>query len=431
MSILLTVNHISTPMKHPFQILITNKKGTHIFAIVKNYLQVFDISKGGGDDDIKVGEWQDTTESNHPKIQIEKRTGRQISTQQIHNHLRYLILTPDEQHIIASTDSDKSILIFKIDFNNSINCLKLIKRQPIPKRPSSITIDSQGQRAIVADKFGDVYTVSINDDSSMSEIEIEIEKDIQPILGHVSMLTDITMATTHHNNNNKQFIITADRDEHIRISNYPKSYVIKNFLFGHDEFVSQLYIPVQYDPSILISGGGDDFINIWKWYEGELIETIQLRQYIESYLSDDHLPPTRFRTETSPKEISIAKIATLRTNDDEEEEDHLLIVLVENTPVLLVFNLDDSYKAKYLQTIIVNDSIIDFAIAADNKTIITSLESEQHSIKYFTLQEENGGKKFSEIQGPNIEQFIPIEVEQKLDFQQLYTIFQLRKRSDS
>ena len=58
-------------MKHPFQILITNKKGTHIFAIVKNYLQVFDISKGGGDDDIKVGEWQDTTESNHPKIQIE------------------------------------------------------------------------------------------------------------------------------------------------------------------------------------------------------------------------------------------------------------------------------------------------------------------------------------------------------------------------
>ena len=107
--------------------------------------------------------------------------------------------------------------------------MKLIKRQPIPKRPSSITIDSQGQRAIVADKFGDVYTVSINDDFSTSEIEIEIEKDIQPILGHVSMLTDITMATTHHNNNNKQFIITADRDEHIRISNYPKSYVIKNF----------------------------------------------------------------------------------------------------------------------------------------------------------------------------------------------------------
>ena len=83
--------------------------------------------------------------------------------------------------------------------------------------------------------------------------------------------------------------------------------------------------------------------------------------------------------------------------------------------MLLVFNLDDSYKAKYLQTIIVNDSIIDFAIA-DNKTIITSLESEQHSIKYFTLQEESGGKKFSEIQGPNIEQFIPIEVEQNWIF---------------
>lgn len=400
-------------MKHPFQILTANKKGTHIFAIVKNYLQVFDISNGS-----KVGEWQDTTETNHPKVQIEKRTGRQISTQQIHNHLRYLILTPDETHIIASTDSDKSVLIFHIDFNQS-NCLTLSKRQPIPKRPCSITIDQSGNVAIVADKFGDVYTVSIDSNEPIPE------KDLQPILGHVSMLTDITMAI----HNNKEFLITSDRDEHIRISNYPKSYVIKQFLFGHDEFVSQLHIPVSYDRNILISGGGDDFINIWKWYEGELIETIELRQYIEQYLTKDHhLPPIRFRTETSPKEISIAKIRTLKI----ETNQLLLIVLVENTPLLLVFtlDLDDSFKANFLQKIIIDDgdeSIIDFAIAG--KTIVTSLESE-NSIKYFTLQEEGDGR-FCETKGPNIEQFIPFDVEQKLDFQQLYTIFQLRKRSDS
>ncbi|EER31295.1 conserved hypothetical protein [Candida tropicalis MYA-3404] len=137
-------------MKHPYQILTSDKEGKHLFAVVKNYLQVFNISNGE-----KIGEWKDTTETNYQNVQIEKRTGRQIITQQIFNHIKYLKLSKDEKHIIASTDSDKSILIFRINYE-STNCLELIKRQPIPKRPYSLDEDNEGN-VVVGDKFGDVY----------------------------------------------------------------------------------------------------------------------------------------------------------------------------------------------------------------------------------------------------------------------------------
>ena len=36
----------SSTMKHPYQILTSDKEGKHLFAVVKNYLQVFNISNG-------------------------------------------------------------------------------------------------------------------------------------------------------------------------------------------------------------------------------------------------------------------------------------------------------------------------------------------------------------------------------------------------
>lgn len=390
-------------MKHPYQLLTSDKEGKYLFAVVKNYLQVFNISTGE-----KVGEWQDTTETNYQNIQIEKRTGRQIITQEIFNHIKYLLLSHDETHIIASTDSDKSILIFKLNYSES-NCLTLSKRQPVPKRPYSLAEDNEGN-VVVGDKFGDVYIVSIDDKEPVPE------KSLQPILGHVSMLTDVIIGKI----NNKEFIITTDRDEHIRISNYPKSYVIKNFLFGHDEFISQLYIP-EYNPNILISGGGDNFLNVWKWYEGELIGTIQLEDLLQEYLIKElHLPPVRFRHDDSPKEISISRIVTLKN-----ESDHLLLVLAENTPCILVFSINDGDFAKidYKQTILTNASIVDITLA--DKTIVASLESED-SLKFFNLQDGN----FKEVEASKISDSIPFEIKDELECQHLYKYYQLRKRSD-
>lgn len=51
------------------------------------------------------------------------------------------------------------------------------------------------------------------------------------VLGHVSPVTNLIL--TH----DERYIITADRDEHIRVSWYPQGYNIEMFCLGHKKYV--------------------------------------------------------------------------------------------------------------------------------------------------------------------------------------------------
>lgn len=118
---------------------------------------------------------------------------------------------------------DKKVLIF-----NNRQCRK---------RPCTIVPIDSLSKVFVSDKFGDVYSFSLNQDS-------QIDIDTSPIpsnlvLGHISMITD--MVVTH----DSKYLITSDRDEHIKISHLPNCIVIKGYCLGHHElyrlFVIYLY----------------------------------------------------------------------------------------------------------------------------------------------------------------------------------------------
>lgn len=66
-------------------------------------------------------------------------------------------------------------------------------------------------------------------------------------MGHLSMLLDLILT------NDEKFLITCDRDEKIRISNYPNSYNIDSYLLTHREFVRQIEL-VTNDKLISSSG---------------------------------------------------------------------------------------------------------------------------------------------------------------------------------
>ena len=98
----------------------------------------------------------------------------------------------------------------------------------------------------------------------------------QIVLGHVSMLTDIAFVSLPSSSQKRTYLLSADRDEHIRVSRGPpQAHIIENYCLGHTAFVTKLCIP-QWAPEYLISGGGDNFLLVWKWAEGQVLQKVPL-----------------------------------------------------------------------------------------------------------------------------------------------------------
>lgn len=210
----------------------------------------------------------------------------------------------------------------------------------MPKRPCAIAITSDDTTIICGDKTGDVYAFPLLVDSAVQNSEgnrspgpehqkvsrapthqasssgvavhtasnlqaqknqirdngksnerASIEFSPQLLLGHASMLTDLLLATSSttlpKGNQTRHYIITADRDEHIRISRgLPQAHIIEGYCLGHKEFVSKICVP-QSRSDLLISGGGDDCLCTWKWEEGRLMQRMNLREIVQDFVNSN------------------------------------------------------------------------------------------------------------------------------------------------
>jgi tRNA (guanine-N(7)-)-methyltransferase subunit TRM82 len=96
------------------------------------------------------------------------------------------------------------------------------------------------------------------------------------------MLTDVALASVGGRN----YILTADRDEHIRVSRgIPHTHVVEGFCLGHAEFVTRLCIPSGRE-GMLVSGGGDDELFVWEWQAGRLVSKVNLKSHVVSVMQN-------------------------------------------------------------------------------------------------------------------------------------------------
>lgn len=337
---------------HPFQSVILNSAGDSLFALVKNEIVVFRRSEGPEQYTLS-GKWVDDLARDPPKAASEEPSnlkkskgndGAPNATEGKNqsppaeivptNLLRAMTFSPDESKLLVCADSDKSVCVLQIDEERKLN---LIKRQSFPKRPNSIAILEDGSQIVVADKFGDAYQIPM-----LGEIQGKVGKELQPLIGHVSMLTDVLLAK---NEQGKKYLITSDRDEHIRVSHYPQAFIIDKFLFGHTEFISSLHIP-SWNPQWLFSAGGDDTIFLWDWVKGSKLSTFKYSDLIKPYLTDAHLAASRFQNENNDLiEYSVNKITTCGQLP-------YAAFFVEATKALIILNVDQKSATLSLKQVI-------------------------------------------------------------------------------
>ncbi|KAK0729165.1 hypothetical protein B0T21DRAFT_394501 [Apiosordaria backusii] len=296
-----------------------------------------------------------------------------------------LITTTDGRHVIAATGSDKTIWVFEHDGSGN---LKQLSQRAMPKRPCSLTLTTNQKTILSADKFGDVYALPLIPSAEPSlppsiqslpsrsatpstvpapfkpqandktvhtkrnlkalenqKISMELslkaaaeksaaEEAAQPaafehtlLLGHVSMLTAITVAPgIGATGEPREWIITADRDEHIRVSRgIPQAYFIEGFCLGHEDFVSRLCV-VPSRPDLLISGGGDDDLFLWRWKEQKLLCRANLLEAVRDVV-----------------EPEATKVAVSRLKAFVLAEGEIIVAAIcEKLPAVVFFTLDEN-----------------------------------------------------------------------------------------
>ncbi|XP_060786380.1 tRNA (guanine-N(7)-)-methyltransferase non-catalytic subunit wdr4 [Neoarius graeffei] len=176
-------------------------------------------------------------------------------------------------HYAALTDDNKRLILFRTQ--PSWQC---ISTRWVVRRCTSLVFSQAEDELFVADKSGDVYSFSVLEPQRQGELK----------LGHLSMLLGITLSP------DDKYIITADRDEKIRVSFCRSPYNIQAFCLGHREFVSALCVPAAH-PEWLLSGSGDGTVKLWHYESGRRLQSIDLQQHGVSQSSDtDSEKPVRF-----------------------------------------------------------------------------------------------------------------------------------------
>ncbi|PVG04711.1 hypothetical protein CPB86DRAFT_692525 [Serendipita vermifera] len=185
---------------------------------------------------------------------------------------------------LVTIDEQKKLKVW------DLRSLHVLSSRELPKKANQVLVTKDGNTILVADKFGDVFSYPMEapeldrpvatPKQAPNTLEGRKSTKSHPnpsqgnlILGHTSSLTTMSLTL------DERFILTADRDEHIRVSHFPRGYDIEQYCLGHTKYISAMKLP-DHTPDILISGGGDKSIFFWDYLTGILLNQISIRDIV-------------------------------------------------------------------------------------------------------------------------------------------------------
>lgn len=157
-----------------------------------------------------------------------------------------LSYSPVKQLIAVTTAGQKALLLYQ-SFPVSA---KLLSVRPLERASSALAFAADANSVLVTDKTGECYLYDC----------VGVHAAPRLLFGHLSIVYDILWTP------DQKHVITCDRDDKIRVTNYPDTFDIHSYCLGHKEFVSGLALLTG---EHIVSVSGDKTLRIWNYMSGK------------------------------------------------------------------------------------------------------------------------------------------------------------------
>uniref|UniRef100_A0A3Q0R3J0 WD repeat domain 4 n=1 Tax=Amphilophus citrinellus TaxID=61819 RepID=A0A3Q0R3J0_AMPCI len=168
--------------------------------------------------------------------------------------------------LLALTDDTKRLVLFSCE--PSWHCVSI---RWVVRRCTSLVFTQAEDELLVADKSGDVYSFSVAEPQKEGELK----------MGHLSLLLAVTTSL------DDKYIITADRDEKIRVSHLRSPHIPEHkekhsLTTAVQQAVLSQCAPVFLFFTCVLSGLSDGTLKLWEYESGCELQSWDLRQLGET-----------------------------------------------------------------------------------------------------------------------------------------------------
>lgn len=174
------------------------------------------------------------------------------------------VVVEEREGIFVSVGDDKRVVLWKRE--GAQWCWA--GTVTLPKKVTHVALDLKRARILAADKFGQcvflpmaLFNVSAGASGrSVSDLEDRL------VCGHYASITALRLLPGG-------LLVTADRDEKLRVARYPQAHSIVAYCLGHGAFVTSLVDlgPGSEGAHWLLSAGADGRLCLWDALRGQLV----------------------------------------------------------------------------------------------------------------------------------------------------------------